>query len=55
MNDNANSLNPGRNARFAAAAQPIAAQSVIHTGTDGLAVGTARLTIGGQEVPVYHA
>ncbi|MFS2017214.1 dienelactone hydrolase family protein [Massilia sp. CT11-108] len=47
MNDNASG--------FAAAAQPIAAQSVIHTESDGLAVGTIRLAVGGQEVPVYVA
>jgi carboxymethylenebutenolidase len=55
MNDNANSANPGQGAGFAAAAHPVAAQTLVHTDTDGLAVGTARLTIGGQEVPVYHA
>ena len=47
MNDNASG--------FAAAALPIAAQSVIHTESDGLAVGTIRLAIDGQEVPVYVA
>jgi carboxymethylenebutenolidase len=47
MNDNASG--------FAAAAEPIAAQSVIHTDTAGLAAGIVKLTIGGQEVPVYHA
>ena len=47
MNDNASG--------FAAAAQPIAAQSVIHTDTAGLADGIVKLTVGGQEVPVYSA
>jgi carboxymethylenebutenolidase len=47
MNDNASG--------FAAAAQPIAAQSVIHTDTAGLAAGIVKLTVGGQEVPVYSA
>jgi carboxymethylenebutenolidase len=48
MNDNASS-------GFAAAAQPIAAQSVIHTGADGLATGTIRLAVDGQDVPMYYA
>ncbi|WP_198116311.1 dienelactone hydrolase family protein [Massilia rhizosphaerae] len=47
MNDNASG--------FAAAAQPIAAQSVIRTDTAGLADGLVKLTVGGQEVPVYYA
>jgi carboxymethylenebutenolidase len=47
MNDNASG--------FAAAAQPIAAQSVIHTDAEGLDVGTIRLAVGGQEVPLYFA
>jgi len=50
MNDNANA-----GSGFAAAAQPIAAQSVIHTDTEGLDVGTIRLAVGGQEVPLYFA
>jgi carboxymethylenebutenolidase len=47
MNDNASG--------FAAAAQPIAAQSVIHTDTEGLDAGTINLTIDGQAVPMYFA
>jgi len=47
MNDNASG--------FAAAVQPIAAQSVIHTDADGLAVGTIHLVVDGQDVPVYAA
>jgi carboxymethylenebutenolidase len=50
MNDNANA-----GSGFAAAAQPIAAQSVIHTDTEGLDAGTIRLAVGGQEVPLYFA
>jgi carboxymethylenebutenolidase len=40
---------------FAAAVQPVVAQSMIHTDTAGLDAGTATLTIGGQAVPVYFA
>jgi carboxymethylenebutenolidase len=47
MNDNASG--------FAAAAQPIAAQSVIHTDTEGLDVGMIHLAVDGQVVPVYFA
>ena len=50
MNDNA-SIGSG----FAAAAQPITADTVIHTDSDGLAVGTTTLTVDGQAFPVYHA
>lgn len=50
MNDNAS---PG--AGFAAAAQPVAAQSVIHTDTEGLSAGMVELTVDGQAVPLYHA
>jgi carboxymethylenebutenolidase len=50
MNDNAS---PG--AGFAAAAQPIAAQSVIHNDTEGLTAGMVELTVDGQAVPLYHA
>ena len=50
MNDNA-SAGDG----FAAAARPIATQSVIHTDTEGLTAGLASLAVDGQAVPVYHA
>ena len=50
MNDNAS---PG--AGFAAAAQPVAAQSVIHTDTEGLTAGMIELTVDGQAVPLYVA
>jgi carboxymethylenebutenolidase len=40
---------------FAAAAQPVAAHSVIHTDTDGLSAGLAHIDVGGQAVPLYHA
>jgi carboxymethylenebutenolidase len=54
MNDNASAPQAPGNG-FAAAAQPVAAQSVIHTDTDGLAAGMATLTVDGQDVPLYHA
>jgi carboxymethylenebutenolidase len=40
---------------FAAATLPVAAQSVIKTGTAGLKDGTVNLTVNGQAVPVYYA
>jgi len=42
MNDNPSAPQAPGNG-FAAAAQPVAAQSVIHTESDGLAVGTTTL------------
>jgi carboxymethylenebutenolidase len=55
MNDNANSTTPAQGAGFAAAAQPVAAQTLIHTAIDGLDADRAELTIAGQAVPVYYA
>lgn len=40
---------------FAAAALPVAAQSMIKTDTDGLTAGTINITVDGQVVPVYRA
>ncbi len=40
---------------FALAVLPVCAQSVIKTDTEGLDAGTFRLTVDGQEVPVYRA
>jgi carboxymethylenebutenolidase len=40
---------------FAAAAQPVAAQTMIVTDTEGLTAGTIELDVGGQAVPVYRA
>jgi carboxymethylenebutenolidase len=40
---------------FAAAALPVAAQTVIKTDTAGLAAGTVQVDVGGQQVPVYYA
>lgn len=40
---------------FAAAALPVAAQSLIRTDTAGLTAGTVNLNVGGQTVPVYRA
>jgi carboxymethylenebutenolidase len=40
---------------FAAAALPVAAQSVIHTDSGGLSAGLTRIEVGGQAVPLYHA
>jgi carboxymethylenebutenolidase len=48
-------MNDIANKGFAAAVQPVVAQSTIHTDTDGLTAGTITLTIDGQAVPVYHA
>ncbi|MDP9109823.1 MAG: dienelactone hydrolase family protein [Pseudomonadota bacterium] len=40
---------------FAAAVMPVAAQSMIHTDTEGLTAGTVNVTVNGKEVPVYRA
>lgn len=40
---------------FAAAALPVAAQTVIKTDADGLKAGEITLTVNGQQVPVYRA
>jgi len=40
---------------FAAAALPVAAQSLVKTDSAGLAAGTVELMVGGQAVPVYRA
>lgn len=48
-------MNDIANKGFAAAVQPIVAQTTIQTDTDGLTAGTITLNIGGQEVPVYRA
>jgi carboxymethylenebutenolidase len=48
-------MNDVVNKGFAAAVQPINAQSVIHTDTEGLTAGTITLDINGQAVPVYRA
>jgi len=40
---------------FAAAAQPVATQTLIHTGADGLDAARTELTIAGQAVPLYYA
>jgi carboxymethylenebutenolidase len=48
-------MNDIANKGFAAAVQPVVAQSTIHTDTEGLSAGTITLTIDGQAVPVYHA
>lgn len=42
-------------AGFALAVQPIQAQSVIRTGTEGLDAGDARVAVEGGELPVYYA
>jgi carboxymethylenebutenolidase len=48
-------MNDIANKGFAAAVQPIVAQTAIHTDTDGLVAGTVTIDVGGQAVPVYHA
>lgn len=48
-------MNDHVNKGFAAAVQPVVAQSMIHTDTEGLTAGTITLDIGGQPVPVYRA
>ena len=48
-------MNDIANKGFAAAVQPVVAQSTIHTDTEGLSAGTFTLDIDGQAVPVYHA
>ena len=40
---------------FAAAALPVAAQTMIHTDTGGLDAGLTHIDVGGQQVPLYHA
>lgn len=40
---------------FAAAALPVAAQTVIRTDTSGLTAGDVSITVNGQKVPVYRA
>ncbi|MDY0014314.1 MAG: dienelactone hydrolase family protein [Rhodocyclaceae bacterium] len=45
----------GAAAGFALAAQPVCAQSVIHTSAEGLAAGTTRIPVEGGSLPVYHA
>jgi carboxymethylenebutenolidase len=40
---------------FAAATLPVAAQTVITTGTEGLSVADSTIVINGQDVPVYRA
>jgi carboxymethylenebutenolidase len=40
---------------FAAAALPVAAQTLIKTDTTGLTAATAHIDVNGQQVPVYHA
>ena len=40
---------------FAAAVQPVVAQSTIHTDTEGLIAGAITLDVKGQAVPVYRA
>ncbi|GAA4013729.1 dienelactone hydrolase family protein [Actimicrobium antarcticum] len=40
---------------IAAAALPVAAQTMIKTDTDGLTAGTIKITVNGKEVPVYRA
>ena len=48
-------MNDIANKGFAAAVQPVVAQTMIQTDTDGLTAGTITLHIGGQDVPVYRA
>lgn len=48
-------MNDVANKGFAAAVQPIVAQTAIHTDTDGLVAGTITLHVDGQDVPVYRA
>jgi len=55
MNDTRNAATPAPGTGFAVAAQPVAAQTLVHTDTDGLDAGRTELTIAGQAVPVYHA
>jgi len=45
----------GLSAGFAAAVQPIAAQTAIHTSADGLVAGEVRIPSGGVEIPAYRA
>ena len=40
---------------FAAAVRPVAAQSVIHTDSEGLEVGQVGIPAGGRDVPAYRA
>lgn len=40
---------------FAAAAMPVAAQTMIKTDTEGLTAGTISIDVNGQQVPVYRA
>lgn len=42
-------------AGFAAAALPVAAQTMVMTDAEGLSAGVVTLNINGQQVPVYHA
>jgi carboxymethylenebutenolidase len=42
-------------AGFAAAAMPVAAQTVVHTPSDGLAVGEVMVPVGDFRMPVYRA
>jgi carboxymethylenebutenolidase len=48
-------MNDIANKGFAAAVQPIVAQTAIHTDTDGLDAGTVTIDVAGQAVPVYYA
>jgi carboxymethylenebutenolidase len=48
-------MNDVANKGFAAAVQPIVAQTAIHTDTDGLVAGTITIEVNGQAVPVYRA
>jgi carboxymethylenebutenolidase len=46
---------PALGTAFAAAAQPVSAQTLIQTDSAGLSTGTFHLTVDGQAVPVYRA
>jgi carboxymethylenebutenolidase len=48
-------LKPATGAGFAAAAVPVAAQTMITTDSAGLVTGTIHITVNGQAVPVYRA
>ena len=53
--DRRNFLKVSIGAGFAAAALPVAAQTMIKTDTEGLTTGTVNITVDGQTVPVYRA
>ena len=53
--DRRNFLKAAVGSGFAAAALPVAAETMIQTGTDGLDAGDHIVVIDGQDVPVYRA